>query len=102
MGKGSRIRRGRKGHGESLRDVPADMSPEACLIAISEMTDIPAEKFCNWVVIGWSHNDRGGHYLSLISPCMMVGEPSEFGKLELLLEKALADARHLAREETRR
>lgn len=97
MGKSARIRRRKElPHGEHGRSELAGMSSYASLIAVSEITGIPAEKFCNWALVAWTHHD-GKHALSLISPCVTTGE-AEWGKLALLLEKALGDARQHAKE----
>lgn len=95
MGKGARIRRSnRQRHGNPIPDQLVGMSTEACLIAVSEMTGIPAGNFCNWALVGWSHAGNG-HHLSLISPCL-TNVSNEPRRLALLLERALADAEHLA------
>lgn len=76
--------------GQRQPDHESEMSPWAAKIAISEISNVPLEQLCGYVLITVRHAAYGGHELVL-----MVTE-EDYAWAADILEMGAADARSVA------
>lgn len=78
------------GPGERRPDEQAKMTAEACDIAVSEMTGIPVDQMCGWILVSVDHTEPGQHRSLVMQGC---GGYVDDEWAALWLERAAADIR---------
>lgn len=78
------------GPGVRQENVPAKMSVSACDIAVSEMTGVPLDLMCGWILVTVDHPAQGGHRSLILQGC---GGHDDDEWAANWLEQAAADIR---------